>query len=191
MRYSDHKQFEYDPEAFKLSDTTTALKIYDEYVRKYSPRGMLPKFFEVDPGQAIDPVRHFPVSERTQFTPRSPIELPSIIKFSKPDWRLSRNVIQPKRPTELYVSHLSLKQLDYFPTLGDLVSWGGYRWEVVSAIPPPEAYWGQTNVWLGLLIEVSLAADGDARPVQDYTEPAPSEIRPSSDAASPVNAVRY
>ena len=189
MRYTDHKQFEYDPQMFSLSDTTTALKIYDEYVRRFSPRMMTPKFFEVDSSQQIDPVRHFPVAARTQFTERSPIDLPAIIKFSKPDWRLNRNVLQPKRPTELHVSHLSLKQLDYFPGLGDIVSWGGYRWEIVSAVPPPEAYWGQTNVWLGLLIEVSLAADGDARPVQDYTEPAPAEIRKRAKKTKPVQAV--
>lgn len=190
MKYSAHKEFEYDPQVFTLSDTTTALKIYDEYVRKFSPV-QTPKFFEVDSNQPIDPVRHFPTAPRTKHTARSPISLPAIVKFSKPDWRLNRNTQQPRRPTELYVSHLSLKNLDYFPTLGDTVSWGGYRWEIVSAVPPPEAYWGQTNVWLGLLVELSLATDGDARPVQDYTSLAPSEIRQVASEPASQNAVRY
>jgi hypothetical protein len=190
MRYSAHKEFEYDPEIFGLSDTTTALKIYDEWVRKFSPQ-QPPAFFEVDSEQPVDPVRHFPTSARTKYTKRSPIRIPAIIKFQKPDWRLNRNVVQPRRPTELWLSHLSLKQLDYFPRLGDLVSWSGYRWEVVSAFPPPESYWQQTNVWMGLLVEVSLAIDGDARPVQDYTEPAPSEIRQAAAEPPPVNNVRY
>ena len=185
MRYSAHKEFEYDPEVFGRHDTTTALKIYDEYVRKFSPV-IRPKFFEVDSSPHSDEVRHFPTAPRTLFTERSPIEIPAIVKFTKSDWRLNRNVIQARRPTELYISHLSLKQLDYFPKMGDTVSHSGYRWEIVSAVPPPEAYWGQTNVWMGMLVEMVIATDGDARPVQNYTEPAPSELRQTS-----ANVARY
>ena len=77
VKLSEIKEFVTDPALFRRSDTYTALRIYNEWVRKFSPNpAALPKFFEVDRGQALDPLLHTPIAPRTLVTARSPISIP-------------------------------------------------------------------------------------------------------------------
>lgn len=176
MRYTERKEFLYEPELFSRHDAYTAARLYAEYVRVHSARPT-PQFFEVDLSQGIDPLWHNPVTPRTQFTQRSPISVPAINQFQKPDWRLTKLGIVPQRRDNFYLSNLDLKELDYLPNRGDLVFWNGYRYTILNALPPPEAYWQQTGVWLGFLIEAAIMAEGDAKPVLNLAEALPSEVR--------------
>lgn len=69
-----------------------------------------------------------------------------------------------------------MQTLDYFPTRGDAVYWRGYRYEILNAVIPPEAYWQQTGVWLGMSVECIVPPEGDARPIPGLDKPVPAEI---------------
>jgi len=174
VKYTERKEFLYDPDIFLRSDTATALKIYDEFVRKHSPIPR-PRFFEVrrDPA-VIDKLWHGPSTDRIEFSRE--IDLYAINQFQKPDWRLTKIGIVPQRKDNFITSNLLLKEINYFPTRGDFVYWQGYRYLIVNAVPPPEAYWQQTGVWLGINVECVVAPEGDARPLKDLSHAAPIEM---------------
>ena len=129
VKYTEQKDFFYDPELFSRMDTQTALKIYREYIHRHGAQSQgvpAPKFFEVDrsPGQ-YDFMWHSHAAERMQYTARSPLSLPAINQFVKPDWKITRLGITPGRRDNFWLSTLDLKELDYFPVRGDAVFWRG------------------------------------------------------------------
>ncbi len=177
MKFTDRKEFLYDSEVFKRSDTQTALKIHAEYVRKHSPTPK-PKFLEVDRSKGnIDPLWHMPISDRTQFGRE--FDMPAINQFEKPDWRLTRMGIVPARRDKFWLANSILQELNYFPERGDAVYFNGYRYVIEKVVLDPSAYWHQTNVWLGLVCECIVPPEGDSRPVPNLSERAPSE-KPST-----------
>ena len=148
-----------------LFDTITALRIHDEYVRQYSARPA-PLFLEVDRTSAhVDPLWHVSLNKGTQFTRQ--IRLPAINKFERPQWNLTPIGIVPQRKDTFWMSNLGLKRVDWFPTRGDLVIWNGYRYGIVDVIVPPETYWGQTGVWLGLKVLAIVIPEGDIQPLDN------------------------
>lgn len=188
MRYTERKEFLYDSEIFHRTDTVTALKMHAEYVRTASPKNPYPTFFEVDRGNnAVDPLWHMPVTERTVFS--RTLSIPAIVQFEKPDWRMTKLGIVPKQRFKFWLANLHLTppgtlmddaqkdqiRVDYFPQRGDLIYYIGYRLMITMPVLDPSAYWLQTNVWLGMVCEATIAPDGDARPIPDQSMPAPSE----------------
>lgn len=176
MKFNERKMFLYDEEVFKRSDTTTALRIYKEYIQKHSPRPT-PKFFEVDRGGTeFDQLWHMPTGPRTQFS--RTIDLPVLNVFEKPDWRLTKLGIVPQRRDKFIASNLHLQEYDYWPERGDQVFWNGYRYQIINVVLDPSAYWQQTNVWLGLYMEAIIVPEGDARPLTDLGVTIPAEKSP-------------
>ena len=174
MKFNDRKEFVYDPEVFKRSDTQTALGMHAEYVKRHSPNPP-PRFFEVNRGEGeFDPLWHMPVGERTKFS--RTLDLFAINQFEKPDWRLTKLGIIPQRRDKFWLANLHLQAFDYFPMRGDQVYWNGYRYGIINVVLDPSAYWQQTGVWLGLTVECIVAPQGDARPVVDSSTPVPAEI---------------
>ena len=175
MRYTQRKEFLYDPEVFHRSpDVNTALSIYHEFVVKHAPHPT-PRFFEVNRDTAdIDPLYHVPLAPRTQFSRE--LDLPCLNMFQRPDWRLTRLGLVPQRRDQFHLANLTLKEADYFPTRGDLIYWTGYRYLIINVVVPPDAYWQQTGVWLGLACECAIAPEGDASPLRDLSQAAPAEL---------------
>lgn len=191
MRYAERKEFTYDPEIFRLSDTQTALMIQAEAVKAHSPQPY-PKFFEVDRQEGkVDYLWHMPLTERTTFS--RTLEIPAIVKFEKPDWRLTKLGIKPIQRFSFWLANLHLHpkdefsakeeaitgkkpiRLDYFPLRGDMIYYIGYRLMIINVVLDPKAFWQQTNVWLGLVCEATIVPDGDAKPVPNLSLPVPSE----------------
>jgi hypothetical protein len=192
VRYSERKEFLFDSEVFKRSDTQTALQIQAEYVRAASPNPY-PKFFEVDRSSGkVDDLWHMPLTERTTFA--RTLDVPAIAGFQKPDWRLTKLGIKPIQQFTFWLANLHLHpfdeaanqeeattgkkplRLDYFPLRGDLIYYIGYRLMIINVVLDPKAYWAQTNVWLGLICEACIVPDGDARPIPNQGEAAPAEL---------------
>lgn len=191
MRYNERKEFLYSPEIGNLYDTQTALRIYAEYVKKASPK-IYPKFFEVNrKGDNVDNLWHMPLTERTIFTRE--LNVPVIVKSDRPDWRLTRLGLTPIQRFKFIVATLHLHpmdesakqeematglppiRLDYFPQRGDQIYYIGYRLMITKVVPEQEGAWGQTNVYLGFLVECCIAPEGDARPLIDLSTSAPAE----------------
>lgn len=166
MKFKERRDFIYDPELFRLADTQTALKIYAEYVERYTPR-VPPVFFEVDRAVTrIDPLWHMPLSPRTQFSRE--LKIPTInIGKEKKNWTLDprTNILTPKQRDIFLMSHNHLEKFDYFPLKGDSIYYNGYRNLIVEVEIPREAYWQQTNVWMGLNCHCEIMLEGDAKPV--------------------------
>lgn len=177
MKFDERKEWFYDPAVFKRYDTQTALKIHSEYVRRHS--GVpAPKFFEVDTSAGIvDDLWHFPLDNRTVF--KRTFDMPAIVQFEKPDWRLTKVGLVPQQKYIYWLGNLILQEFDYFPTRGDFVYYNGYRQQIVNVVLKPEAYWQQTNVWLGMVVEAIIPAQGDARPVLNPGVAAPAEKTPA------------
>lgn len=175
MNFYERREFLCDPEVFKRSDTTVALKIHAEYVRRHSARPA-PRFFEVNreaSGQ-LDDLWHVPTADRTPFSRE--LDIPAINQFEKPDWRLTKLGIIPQRRDRFWLAYNILAQLDYFPNRGDQVFWNGYRYLILKVVIPPESYWQQTNVWLGLTVECAVPPEGDNRPLVELGKAAQSEM---------------
>jgi hypothetical protein len=187
VRYAERKEFLFDSELWKKTDVGIALKMHAEYVRTSSPRPY-PKFFEVDRSEeAVDPLWHMPMTERTVF--KRTLDIPSIVTFEKPNWAMTKLGLTPKQHFKFWLANLHLNpsgtlidgreidpvRLDYFPLRGDLIYYIGYRLMVINVVLDPSTYWLQTNVWLGLVCEASIAPDGDARPTIDLLTPVPAE----------------
>ena len=154
MRFSDRREFLYDPELFRASpDVDTALKIHSEYIKRSSPRP-LPRFLEVDRRSSkIDHLWHVPLDDRTVFS--RVIDMPAIIQFERPDWRLTRVGLVPQQKCKVWMGNLLLQEADWFPMRGDMVYWNGYRHMIINVVLDPSAFWQQTNVWLGLSVKRS------------------------------------
>lgn len=176
MRFNERKDFLYDPEVFKRSDTTTALKIYEEFVTKASPRPY-PVFLEVDRrDQQFDPLWHMPTGPRTVFSRE--ISIPVINTFEKPKFKRMNFGIQPKKVDYFLLAHNILQRADWFPLNGDMVQWNGYRYAIVDVVLDPSGFWQQTNVWMGLYVTAIIPPDGDARPGLSSSR-LPSEAMPT------------
>lgn len=185
MNFHDRKEFLYSPEMFKRKDSEIAIRIQKEFVTKHSPNPP-PQYFEVSRNDAdFDPLWHMPLNQRTPFTSRSPISIPAINTFQKPDWRLTKVGIVPQRRDNFWLANMILQEIDYFPMRGDQVFWNGFRYMVLNVIIPPEAYWQQTGVWLGLVTECIIVPEGDAKPVLDVSKVAPAELSPAVNTAAP------
>ena len=174
MRFTERKEWLYDPIVFTRKDSETALRIHREATRKFSPRPP-PTFMEVDRRSCkYDALWHVPLENRTVFT--RTMEIPAVNKFTKPDWRLTKLGIVPQRRDTFILDHLLLKEFDYFPVRGDMVFFNGYRYMIVNVNLAPEGYWQQTNVWLGLACECQIPPEGDARPLVDLSQASPGEM---------------
>jgi hypothetical protein len=173
VRFKERREWAYDPEVFKISDTQTALKIHDEYVRKHSGNRH-PEFLEVnrDAGQ-YDPLWHMPINPRTPISRK--LTIPAIITSIKPTWLQKREGVVPQRRDQMWVSNLGLQAVDWFPMRGDMAYWNGYRYFIYEVVIPTEVYWQQTNVWLGLRLDCIIPPEGDARPLLNPGEVAPAE----------------
>ena len=115
--------------------------------------------------------------------------IPSIVQFEKPNWKMTKLGLTPQQHFKLWIANLHLTpvgthpnereidpiRLDYFPMRGDLVYHAGYRLMIVNVVMDPSAYWQQTNVWLGIVVEASIVPEGDARPIPDLSTVAPAE----------------
>ena len=182
MRFVERKEFIYDTELFRRSDTQTALKIQAEYVRSHSAVPY-PKFMEVNrKDQSYDDLWHQPVDDRMKFGRE--LEIPAINTFQKPDWRLTRLGIVPQRRDNFWIANTHLQDFDYFPMRGDMVYWNGYRYIIINVVIDPQAYWHQTNVWLGLVVECVVAIQGDSRPVLNQGVAVPAELGDTKAKAS-------
>lgn len=174
MKFTERKEFHYDPALFKRSDTQTALKMQAEYVKAYSAHPY-PKFFEVSRKDSkIDHLWHVSLDDRTVFS--RTIEIPAINMFERPDWRLTRIGLVPFRKDKFWLANLTLQEFDYFPERGDMVYWNGYRYTIRDVVLDPSAYWHQTGVWLGMICECVIAPQGDARPIVDVGNTVPREV---------------
>lgn len=173
MRFTERKEWHYDGLLVKRADVQTALAIHAEYIDKNTPIPP-PKFLEVDRrSEKFDPLWHVSLDERTVYS--RTLDIPAIVKASKPDWRLTKAGLTPQQQYKFYVANLHLEEYDYFPMRGDLIYYNGYRNMIVNVVLEPESYWLQTNIWLGLVCETIIPADGDARPVTNMGELAPRE----------------
>jgi hypothetical protein len=173
--FTERKQWVYDQKNFALHDVQTALAIHAEYVRAYSPIPP-PTFFEVDRGsRKYDPLWHVPLTDRTVFS-RQITDLPAILQKERPDWRLTKIGLVPQQKWKVWLANLHLQKVDWFPNRGDMMYFDGYRHMIINVVLEPNAYWQQTNVWLGLVCETTIPADGDARPLLNPGLAAPSEL---------------
>ena len=174
MKYVERKEFLYDPAIFRLSDTQTALAIYAEAIKKHSPNPF-PLFLEVDRrATKYDALWHVPLDDRTVFS--RTLRVPVIVQKERPDWRLTRVGLVPQQKHKFWLANLILQELDYFPIRGDMVYYDGYRHMIINTVLEPNAYWQQTNLWLGLVVETIIPAEGDARPILDQGVPVPREV---------------
>ena len=165
MKFTDRKEFVYDPELFKREDVTVALRMHAEYVKRSSPVPY-PKFFEVNRADSkFDDLWHVPLDERTVFA--RALAIPAINVFEKPNWTLTKLGLIPQRKDKFWLSNLGLQEADYFPERGDQVYWNGYRYTIREVVLDPTSYWQQTGVWLGLVCECIITPVGDARPIVD------------------------
>ncbi len=174
MKYTDRTEFLYDSEIFKRSDTVTALKIHAEFVKNYSPIPNI-SVFEVSRSLAdIDPLWHTQTTTRVKFDRE--LKLPAIMQWEKLMW--PANKIQgAAQKAKAWFANLHLKDVDYFPERGDQLVWGGYRFIMTSIDLEPNAYWCQTNVWLGLVCTCALYLEGDRRPLENPKKLSPGELK--------------
>jgi hypothetical protein len=186
VRFNDRKEWLFDTAVFSRYDTQIALKIQAEFVRRHSACPA-PRFFEVDRSNTvIDPVWHVAISPRTGIARQ--LDIPAIHYFDKPNWQLTAQGLVPKRTDRFWLAQNILREesIDYFPERGDYVFFNGYRYAIINVVLPPEAYWGQTNVWMGLYVECAIVPEGDASPLQNLNKVAPVEMG----AAGPLAAAQ-
>lgn len=173
MRYTERPEFPYDPNVFKLNDTQTALRIYHEAIKKHGARPP-PRFLELDRSiDNLDPLWHAPVGGKETVTRQ--LEIPALNLFpnGKNEWTMTQYGMVPQRRDDFILSHKSLIEFDYFPVRGDYVYWNGYNYMIIHVEIPGDAYWHQTNVWLGLKVRCMIPAEGDGKPMF----PNPANIR--------------
>ena len=143
-----------------------------------------PRFMEVDRHNSqIDTLWHVPLPERTGISRQ--IDIPAINYFEKPQWTLTAQGLVPKRTDKFWMANsiLADESIDYFPERGDMVFWNGYRYAIINVVLPPDAYWQQTNVWLGLYVECAIVPEGDAKPLVDISRVHPVEMSPTGQLA--------
>jgi hypothetical protein len=177
VKFSERPDFLYDPALAGLAETTTALKIHDEYVRQLSARPA-PLFLEVDRAVSqVDTLWHVPMVGRTQFSRQ--IRVPAINTFERPQWNVTPVGMVPQRKDRFWLSNLGLQRVDWFPNRGDMVAWNGYRYALIDVVIAPEGYWGQTGVWLGLYVVAVVVPEGDAAPLDNVNMVVDPEISPN------------
>ena len=120
-----------------------------------------------------DALWHVPLDDRTVFS--RVLDVPAIVTKERPDWRLTRVGIVPQQKHKFWLANLILEQIDYFPVRGDMVYYDGYRHIIINTVLEPNAFWQQTNVWLGMVCETVIPAEGDARPLVNLGVAAPAE----------------
>ena len=191
MRYNDRRQFVYDPKLNALGDTRIALALHDEYISRYSPQPDKPVFFEVNRGaSAVDPMWQAPVGHTILFHRELPLS--AINRFQTQTFRpkLKFDSIPTDRVTtrrdQFWISNLELQRNDYFPIRGDQVYWNGYRHQITLVIVPPESYWGQTGVWLGLVCECELLGTQQAKDISELQTAQPAELAAPAPAVAPT-----
>jgi len=177
MKFSERKEFVYDPQLGARADTQIALKLFDEYCKKFSARPT-PRFFEVNRSpEHIDPVWHVPVEPRNQLSRQ--LDIYAINQFQKPIWSKTKTGITYQRKDVFWLSHIALQNFDWWPLQGDLVYWNGYRYIIHTIDVPGDCYWGQTGVWTGIAVTCVVPADGDAIPVFPENKIQPAEQQPN------------
>jgi hypothetical protein len=176
MKFTERKEWHYDTEKCALADVQTALKIFDEYICRFSPKPY-PTFYEVDRQSArYDVIWHVSLDERTVFS--RALEIPALIQTERPDWRLTKLGLVPQQKHKVWLSNLALQRADWFPVRGDLMYFNGYRNLILNVVLDPSVFWQQTNIWLGLVLETIIPPDGDARPVVNPGVLEPAEKSP-------------
>lgn len=174
VKFQERREFLYDQELFGRQDVALALGLHAEYIKVHSPKNPQPRVMEVDRrSEKFDPLWHVSVDERTVFSRE--FEMPMLIKAQRPDWRLTRIGLVPQQQCKFWMANLHLQQADWFPMRGDYIFWNGYRNIIVNVVLEPETFWQQTNVWLGLVCETVIPAEGDARPVINPAHAVPRE----------------
>ena len=134
----------------------------------------MPKIFEVDRrSEKIDPLWHVPLDDRTVFS--RTFEIPAHIQQQKPSWRHTKIGQVPQQQCQFRFANLHLREMDWFPMRGDIIVWNGYRNLILNVVLDPTVFWQQTNLWLGLLCETIIPAEGDARPVVNASDTVPRE----------------
>jgi len=175
MKFTERKEWLYDPLVFGRADTQRALRIHREATVKHSPMPP-PRFMEVDRTTVkIDHLWHVPLSDRTHFSRM--LDIPAINTFERPSYKLTKIGIVPERTDMFTMSNLLLQEFNYFPVRGDMVFWNGYRYAIVDVNIDPKGYWQQTGVWLGLAVTCIIPAQGDAKPLPDVSLAAPAETK--------------
>jgi len=101
--------------------------------------------------------------------------MPVIIQTERPDWRLTKVGIVPQQKHKVWMANRLLKEADWFPMRGDIMYYNGYRNMIINVVLEPQSFWQQTNVWLGLVCETIITADGDAKPLVNPSAPQPAE----------------
>lgn len=101
--------------------------------------------------------------------------MPVLIQAERPDWRLTRAGVTPQQKYKVWMANKLLEKAEWFPMRGDVMYYNGYRNMIINVVLEPTSFWQQTNVWLGLVCETIIHADGDARPLLDPGTPPPSE----------------
>ena len=173
MKFTDRKEWTYSPEVFSRADTQTALGIHAEYVQRHSPQPY-PEFYEVErKAGTYDSLWHVSLSDRTVFS--RVIPMPALVMAERPDWRLTKVGLVPHQKYKVWMANLWLQKLNWFPMRGDIMYYNGYRNMIINVVLEPQGFWQQTNVWLGLVCETTITADGDAKPLINPSETPPAE----------------
>jgi len=164
MRYTERPDFPCDPDVFKLKDTQLAMRIYDEATRKHSARPA-PVFLEVDRSiENLDPLWHTTPSGKERITRKLEVPVLNLFPNGKNEWTMTPRGWSAQRRDDFILSHRSLIEYDWFPVRGDYVLWNGYTYIITQVEIPGEAYWHQTNVWLGLKVKCMIPPEGDGAP---------------------------
>src|SRR6185369_14350142 len=169
MRYSERPEFPYDPEVFKKKDTQTALRIYAEATAKHSARPA-PKFLEVNRAiEDLDPLWHTTADGKETILRQISIPAINLFPNGKNEWTMTKYGMVPQRRDDFIIAHRTLIEYDYFPVRGDYLLWNGYTYMVTFVEIPGDAYWHQTNIWLGLKVKCMIPASGDGMPAFPQT----------------------
>lgn len=181
MKYSERREFLYDPQLGARKDAKIALRLFDEYTKRCSAKPT-PRFFEVDRDPAgIDPIWHENEGVRHQFL--RTLDIYAINQFTKPSLtELLKTTIVYQRKDVFWLSNLALATFDYWPLRGDYVYWNGYRYMILALSVPPDCYWGQTGCWTGLTVECIVPAGGDAIQSFPIDTPSPAETQGNAPA---------
>ena len=173
MKFTERTEWHYDPQIFRRKDVDVALGLHAEYVQRHSPIPY-PSFYEVDRrAEFVDPLWHVSLEERTVFS--RIIDMPALIQAERPDWRLTKVGIAPQQKYKVWMANKWLQKADWFPMRGDIMYYNGYRNMIINVVLEPQSFWQQTNVWLGLVAETVITADGDAKPLVNPSSPPPAE----------------
>lgn len=185
MKYTERREFLYDPALFTRGDVATALKIHDEFVRRMTPRPC-PRFREVDRRPAaVDTLWHQPSTPQTVYLRE--LEVPCIVRFSKLNWAIAKTTGRTAAQAyTFWTSNLVLKELDYFPLQGDIVYYAGHNLEITDISFDENAYWQQTNVWLGITYTAVMVPHGDHRPELNPAVSTPAALADPSARPVPI-----